>query len=432
MSNRETCCRLGTAGLPAPLHLAPDLRGGREAPAPSFTPRHARQDEAHARRQRRLPGAARTERPAGGSRAAFTAPARRPRPRGSPAQVPAPLAYRAGSSRPCPARALAEGRGRGSRGRPGAAPSGPAGGGAAHLGPAASEAPSEARSSGPAGRQGGRVFAVRRASLPAPVSPAPPGPSRRRAAAEGLGRAAPAKEPPPPPGLAGGRGAEPAAASTAVPGSPEGEEKPAGKGKGSGPSARKGKGQIEKRKLREKRRSTGVVNIPAAESLDEYEDDEAGQKERKKEDAITQQNTIQNESSSADTTGSYLLQDSSRVVSSRYKSTANAPEDDALNRYSRTERTTYSRYSRDTNSSGSSVPSTALEKRIEELERELAKERQENLRLMKMTQDKEELIGKLKEEIDLLNRDLDDIEDENEQLKQENKTLLKVVGQLTR
>uniref|UniRef100_A0A493TVS3 Pro-apoptotic WT1 regulator n=1 Tax=Anas platyrhynchos platyrhynchos TaxID=8840 RepID=A0A493TVS3_ANAPP len=167
-------------------------------------------------------------------------------------------------------------------------------------------------------------------------------------------------------------------------------------------------------------------------SLDEYEDDEAGQKERKKEDAITQQNTIQNESSSADTTGSYLLQDSSRMVSSRYKSTANAPEDDALNRYSRTERTTYSRYSRDTNSSGSSVPSTALEKRIEELERELAKERQENLRLMKMTQDKEEIIGKLKEEIDLLNRDLDDIEDENEQLKQENKTLLKVVGQLTR
>ncbi|XP_035757573.1 PRKC apoptosis WT1 regulator protein [Egretta garzetta] len=167
-------------------------------------------------------------------------------------------------------------------------------------------------------------------------------------------------------------------------------------------------------------------------SLDEYEDDEAGQKERKKEDAITQQNTIQNENSSADTPGSYLLQDSSRMVSSRYKSTANAPEDDAPNRYSRPDRTTYSRYSRDANSSGSSVPSSALEKRIEELERELAKERQENARLMKMTQDKEELIGKLKEEIDLLNRDLDDIEDENEQLKQENKTLLKVVGQLTR
>lgn len=32
----------------------------------------------------------------------------------------------------------------------------------------------------------------------------------------------------------------------------------------------------------------------------------------------------------------------------------------------------------------------------------------------------------------LFPQDLDDIEDENEQLKQENKTLLKVVGQLTR
>ncbi|KFV78565.1 PRKC apoptosis WT1 regulator protein, partial [Struthio camelus australis] len=162
-------------------------------------------------------------------------------------------------------------------------------------------------------------------------------------------------------------------------------------------------------------------------SLDEYEDDEAGQKERKREDAITQQNTIQNESSSADATGSYLLQ-----VRSCFFGTPNAPEEDVANRYSRTDRTTYSRYSRDANSSGNSVPSNALEKRIEELERELAKERQENVRLMKMTQDKEELIVKLKEEIDLLNRDLDDIEDENEQLKQENKTLLKVVGQLTR
>ncbi|NXW50330.1 PAWR protein, partial [Nyctiprogne leucopyga] len=78
-------------------------------------------------------------------------------------------------------------------------------------------------------------------------------------------RAAPPAEPPP--ALAGGRGAEPAAKPppAAAPGSPEGEEKLAAKGKSSGPSARKGKGQIEKRKLREKRRSTGVVNIPAAE-----------------------------------------------------------------------------------------------------------------------------------------------------------------------
>ncbi|XP_053908580.1 PRKC apoptosis WT1 regulator protein [Cuculus canorus] len=266
------------------------------------------------------------------------------------------------------------------------------------------------------------------AAEPKPVGAAPPAELNNNNNNNPPSAAPPDRAAPP----GGGAGNCSAAGRAAEPGSPGAEEKPPAKGKSSGPSARKGKGQIEKRKLREKRRSTGVVNIPAAESLDEYEDDEAGQKERKKEDAITQQNTLQNESSSADTPGSYLLQDSSRMVSSRYKSTANAPEDDAPNRYSRTDRTTYSRYSRDANSSGSSVPSNALEKRIEELERELAKERQENARLMKMTQDKEELIGKLKEEIDLLNRDLDDIEDENEQLKQENKTLLKVVGQLTR
>ncbi|NXF86962.1 PAWR protein, partial [Eubucco bourcierii] len=203
----------------------------------------------------------------------------------------------------------------------------------------------------------------------------------------------------------------------AAPGSPEGEEKLAAKGKNSGPSARKGKGQIEKRKLREKRRSTGVVNIPAAESLDEYEDDEAGQKERKKEDAITQQNTIQNESSCADTSGSYLLV----CFVLCHCSTANAPEDDAPNRYSRTDRTVCSRYSRDANSSGSSIPSNTLEKRIEELERVSANNCMAT-----------EINGSMSKWSHRIRMDLDDIEDENEQLKQENKTLLKVVGQLTR
>ncbi|KAM8801758.1 PRKC apoptosis WT1 regulator protein [Rhynchonycteris naso] len=214
------------------------------------------------------------------------------------------------------------------------------------------------------------------------------------------------------------------------------EEEPDGapeKGKSSGPSARKGKGQIEKRKLREKRRSTGVVNIPAAECLDEYEDDEAGQKERQREDAVTQQNTVQNEAASVpEPGGSYLLQEPSRTVSGRYKSTTTASEEDISSRYPRTDRSGFSRYTRDANASGNLVSSSTLEKKIEDLEKEVLRERQENLRLVRLMQDKEEMIGKLKEEIDLLNRDLDDIEDENEQLKQENKTLLKVVGQLTR
>ncbi|XP_014696891.3 PRKC apoptosis WT1 regulator protein [Equus asinus] len=227
-----------------------------------------------------------------------------------------------------------------------------------------------------------------------------------------------------------------AAAAAGTPparGEPEERDGAPDKGKSSGPSARKGKGQIEKRKLREKRRSTGVVNIPAAECLDEYEDDEAGQKERKREDAITQQNTMQNEAVSLLEPGSsYLLQEPSRTVSGRYKSTTTASEEDVSSRYPRTDRSGFSRYNRDTNASGNLLSSSTLEKKIEDLEKEVVRERQENLRLVRLMQDKEEMIGKLKEEIDLLNRDLDDIEDENEQLKQENKTLLKVVGQLTR
>ncbi|KAM5174092.1 PRKC apoptosis WT1 regulator protein [Callospermophilus lateralis] len=228
----------------------------------------------------------------------------------------------------------------------------------------------------------------------------------------------------------------PAAAASGVPPPRGDEEEPDSapeKGRSSGPSARKGKGQIEKRKLREKRRSTGVVNIPAAECLDEYEDDEAGQKERKREDAITQQNTMQNEAVSLlDPGTSCLPLETSRTVSGRYKSTTTASEDDVSSRYTRIDRSGFSRYNRDANVASNLVSNSTLEKKIEDLEKEVVRERQENLRLVRLMQDKEEMIGKLKEEIDLLNRDLDDIEDENEQLKQENKTLLKVVGQLTR
>uniref|UniRef100_A0A8C0PFI5 Pro-apoptotic WT1 regulator n=1 Tax=Canis lupus familiaris TaxID=9615 RepID=A0A8C0PFI5_CANLF len=275
-------------------------------------------------------------------------------------------------------------------------------------GPAAAAA--ELGSHAPAGPGSGGVNC---AGGPAPLPRPGPGPRR------------PEDEPPAP---------APAAPAAAPAEQEEREERDgaAGRGKGAGPSARKGKGQIEKRKLREKRRSTGVVNIPAAECLDEYEDDEAGQKERKREDAITQQNTMQNEAVSLlDPGSSYLLQESSRTVSGRYKSTT-ASEEDVSSRYPRTDRSGFSRYNRDANTSGNLVSSSMLEKKIEDLEKEVVRERQENLRLVRLMQDKEEMIGKLKEEIDLLNRDLDDIEDENEQLKQENKTLLKVVGQLTR
>ncbi|XP_055975882.1 PRKC apoptosis WT1 regulator protein [Sorex fumeus] len=272
-------------------------------------------------------------------------------------------------------------------------------------------------------------------NLPGAAAPAAPGgvnctggpaPPPARAAAS-------ARRPDDEPAATAAAAAAGVSRASPVPGDDEERDGGPEKGKSSGPSARKGKGQIEKRKLREKRRSTGVVNIPAAECLDEYEDDEMGQKERKREDAITQQNTVQNEAVSLlDPGSSYLLQEPSRTVSGRYKSTTSPSEEEVLSRHPRTERSGFSRYNRDANSSSSLVSSSSLEKKIEDLEREVVRERQENLRLVRLMQDKEEMIGKLKEEIDLLNRDLDDIEDENEQLKQENKTLLKVVGQLTR
>lgn len=95
------------------------------------------------------------------------------------------------------------------------------------------------------------------------AAPAAPGGVHCAAGPAALTRAAPGPRRPEDEPLAGAA----AAASGAPPARGDEEERDGApeKGKSSGPSARKGKGQIEKRKLREKRRSTGVVNIPAAE-----------------------------------------------------------------------------------------------------------------------------------------------------------------------
>ncbi|XP_051910992.1 PRKC apoptosis WT1 regulator protein [Hippocampus zosterae] len=216
-------------------------------------------------------------------------------------------------------------------------------------------------------------------------------------------------------GAAGGSSGGGETQHSADVGEPDGESPSAGKSKdkkSSGPSARKGKGQIEKRKLREKRRSTGVVSMPSNESLDELEDDDGAEKDEGEEQLVLA-NTFQNETMTADPATGLVA---GRSVNSRTKSCSSSGEES---------RHRHNRHVRD------ATPGS-LEKRLEELEQELACERQEKGRLLKAQQDKDDLIDKLKEEMDLLYRDLDDIEDENEQLKQENKTLLKVVGQLTR
>ncbi|KAF7665202.1 hypothetical protein LDENG_00150860 [Lucifuga dentata] len=158
-------------------------------------------------------------------------------------------------------------------------------------------------------------------------------------------------------------------------------------------------------------------------SLDELDDDDGGEKERREEEELVQANTFQNEAMTAPATGH--LMETPKSGSSRHKSSSGPGSEEEVGGSSRQRHT---RHGRD---GGAAAPG-ALEKRLEELEKELARERQENARLLKANQDKEDRIEKLMEENELLNRDLDDIEDENEQLKQENKTLLKVVGQLTR
>ncbi|XP_037551967.1 PRKC apoptosis WT1 regulator protein, partial [Nematolebias whitei] len=128
--------------------------------------------------------------------------------------------------------------------------------------------------------------------------------------------------------------------------------------KSSGPSARKGKGQIEKRKLREKRRSTGVVSIPSNESLDELDDDEdTGEKDRRDEEELVQANTFQNESMTADPSTGYLLETPRSGIGCHKSSPGQGSEEET----GRRSRQRHNRHIRD-GGAGS------LEKKLEELE----------------------------------------------------------------
>ncbi|KAK2502861.1 hypothetical protein MC885_011131, partial [Smutsia gigantea] len=169
---------------------------------------------------------------------------------------------------------------------------------------------------------------------------------------------------------------------------------------------------------------TGAARIPAAEGSEEHGGDEVGPKERSRGEAPTQQSATRNDAVSVwDPGRPCLFQAPSGVLSGRYESAATASEEGISGGVPEQREVQQVQQ-------GCKRFST-LEREIEDLEKEVVRERQEDLRLVRLMQDEEEMIGKLKEEIDFLNRDLDDIEDENEQLKQENKTLWKLVGQLT-
>uniref|UniRef100_A0A8C4Q5X0 Pro-apoptotic WT1 regulator n=1 Tax=Eptatretus burgeri TaxID=7764 RepID=A0A8C4Q5X0_EPTBU len=187
-----------------------------------------------------------------------------------------------------------------------------------------------------------------------------------------------------------------------------------------GASARKAKGKMEKRKMREKRRSTGVVNLSAQESPDEDEQEPEGEtvtsKDQPTERDLTKYNTARNEVGTRSlvgcrSKGAFVsgMDESVREASGRQVSSgerANSPSHRKLG-------------------------NEALEKRLEDLEKELFHERKEREYLGQQLTECEQNARKLRTDITLLNRELDDLEDENEQLREENKTLLRVVGQLT-
>uniref|UniRef100_UPI00358E7361 PRKC apoptosis WT1 regulator protein isoform X2 n=1 Tax=Myxine glutinosa TaxID=7769 RepID=UPI00358E7361 len=187
-----------------------------------------------------------------------------------------------------------------------------------------------------------------------------------------------------------------------------------------GASARKAKGKMEKRKMREKRRSTGVVNLSAQESPDEDEEEPEGEKvtsnDQLTERDLTKCNTAHNEVGTRSLVGS---RSKGVLVSGMDESVRGDPGRQV------------SSGERASSPSHCKVGNEALEKRLEDLEKELLHERKEREHLCQQLAECEQNARKLRTDITLLNRELDDLEDDNEQLREENKTLLRVVGQLT-
>ncbi|XP_041074912.1 PRKC apoptosis WT1 regulator protein-like [Polyodon spathula] len=191
----------------------------------------------------------------------------------------------------------------------------------------------------------------------------------------------------------------------------EGEESaspsPRGKEQKGGASAhRKNKTKVEKRKLREKRRSTGVVNLPlGTESPDEGEGGTASEKQGHPDPPKS--NPV----------------DTPRVALTRQKSRTGAQDPQPHPPLSR----------KQSGGPGKPAPereTPLLERRLHELEKVVSGEKQVNQRLSRQLQEKESLILKLQAEFGHMSEDLDGLEQENHTLREENQTLLRVVSQL--
>lgn len=195
----------------------------------------------------------------------------------------------------------------------------------------------------------------------------------------------------------------------------------------------KGKQQRDRRKLREKRRSTGVVHIPSTESTggSTGEDED----ELLSLTAETKKNTLYNEGIDRDKNDNPSVEDRlSKSFNRRNKSPSDLDADDednqdydsAVNQSDSTmslhQETSMSRCR-----TANGRPDTPNTESLEEL---LERAREENKILLELLAEKERKIAVLQEDVSRLSRVLQTTDRENDKLKEENKALLRAMSQL--
>ncbi|XP_069079380.1 PRKC apoptosis WT1 regulator protein-like isoform X2 [Pleurodeles waltl] len=187
-----------------------------------------------------------------------------------------------------------------------------------------------------------------------------------------------------------------------------------------GSGQRKTRTQIEKRKLREKRRPTGVVNI----SLESFEDaEDAADQELASAPQTQEPSTKWRTSENQDMTRTPYSRQKSGSAGSLHaplikKSSGNHPKFSSLQ-------------DKEHNSGTKSEYSSIQLEKMNELQQAVSGEKMENQKLKQQLKEKDGSIQVLRLQMISLREDLDGAKDENRKLKEEHQTLLRVVGQLS-
>ncbi|XP_018420666.1 PREDICTED: PRKC apoptosis WT1 regulator protein-like [Nanorana parkeri] len=183
--------------------------------------------------------------------------------------------------------------------------------------------------------------------------------------------------------------------------------------------------QIEKRKLREKRRPTGVVNMFPSEDPDENED--VKEKEEHKEQEVVIQSQYPNPHLQKANTNSPLQSN----YGGRCQNTKETADVSSIKvRYLKELAQT------DVHSLGpapDNVDNNLKERQswMEELQKTVREKRQDNLKLTSQLNDTEGSVLQLQIEMKTLAQKMKGAEDEKVRLKEENQMLLKMMGQLS-